>query len=123
VGESDEPSRAEEACRERDDEIARLRAEVVARTTAPPHCPSCTCGRRAPVQSSAAGAHRDGAFEIAWPARGDGTILWEEYLLAHGLYSVRYPGQSAERLAARGGLSYGELCTYLGRAPASWRPV
>lgn len=76
-----------------------------------PHCPTCICGRRAPVQ-------RSEAYK-----RGPGTISWEEHLLAWSAYDARYRSdQSAERLAERGGFSYGELVEFLGREPATWAP-
>jgi len=75
-----------------------------------PDCPTCICGRRAPVQAT---------HEI----RGPGTISWEEHLLAWSGYASRYgTSQSAERLAERGGFSYAELLLYLRREPTTWEP-
>ncbi len=79
---------------------------------AAPHCDTCICGRRAPVQQNK--QHN----------KGYGTITWEEYLLAFSAYSVRYgTSQSAERLAERGGFCYGELIMFLGHEPTTWMPV
>ena len=75
------------------------------------HCPTCTCGKRAPVQGE-------------WPGRGAGTIDWEEHLEAYKGYSGRYGSrQSAQRLAERGGFGYNELVTFLGHEPKTWRPA
>lgn len=53
-----------------------------------------------------------------------GTISWEEHLLAYDGYFARFGGgQSAERLAERGGFGYGELREFLGREPTTWAPV
>lgn len=76
------------------------------------NCPTCICGKRAPVQAS-----RD-------LKRGDGTIAWEEHLLAWNAYDAEYRcGQTATRLAERGGFSYGELVHFLGREPTTWEPI
>ena len=75
------------------------------------HCETCICGRRAPVQ---------GTRELK---KGAGTISWEEHLLAWSGYSARYgKGQSAERLAERGGFDYAELVEFLGHEPKTWAP-
>ena len=74
-------------------------------------CPTCICGRRAPVQAT----HSLG--------RGPGTIAWAEHLLAFSVYAVRYGGaQSAERIARHGGFDFEELVTFLGRGPETWEP-
>ena len=78
------------------------------------HCPTCICGRRAPVQAD--------PYHLPDPRRGPGTITWEEHLRAWNGYAARYPQQSAERVAERGGFSYGELVMFLGREPATWEP-
>lgn len=77
-------------------------------------CPTCICGKRAPVQ----GEYGRGA------KRGPGTIAWSEYLLAWSGYAALYgTSQSAERMAERGGFSYGELVMFLGRRePETWVP-
>jgi hypothetical protein len=73
------------------------------------NCPTCICGRRAPVQAN----HR--------LKKGPGTIAWAEHVEAYGAYSARYGhSQSAERLAERGGFCYGELCDFLGHEPKTW---
>lgn len=73
------------------------------------HCETCICGRRAPVQSG-----REAK-------RGSGTITWAEHLEAYSGYSALYgKSQSAERLAERGGFSYGELQEFLGHDPKAW---
>ena len=75
------------------------------------HCPTCICGKRAPVQVSL--AHQ----------RGHGTIAWDEHLYAWSAYSSRFgSAQSAERIAERGGFGYGELVDLLGHDPETWEP-
>jgi hypothetical protein len=74
-------------------------------------CPTCICGRRAPVQ-------RDQDH-----GKGPGSITWAEHLLAWSGYAARYgTSQSAERMAERSGFSYGELIMFLGRLPETWEP-
>lgn len=76
------------------------------------HCETCICGKRAPVQANRR------------LLRGPGSVSWEEHLTAWSAYAAKYgPGQSAERLAERGGFCYGELVEFLGREPKSWRPA
>lgn len=82
------------------------------------HCPSCTCGRRAPVQYSHDGGTKHG---ITYRPHGPGTISWAEHEEAWADYGARYGGQSAERIAERGGFSYGELVDHLGHEPKTWR--
>ncbi len=78
------------------------------------HCPTCICGRRAPVQADGYKAPN---------GKGPGTISWEEHLLAWGAYSHEYGvQQSAERIAERGGFSYGELKLFLHKEPETWQP-
>ena len=73
-------------------------------------CPTCICGRRAVVQRDA--------------EHGPGTVAWSEHLMAWGGYAAKHgQGQSAERVHERGGFSYGELRTYLGRDPTTWQPL
>lgn len=80
------------------------------------HCPTCICGRRAPVQSDE-GKPKD------QQKRGPGTIAWIEHLTAWSAYAAKYgTGQSAERLAERGGFGYGELIMFLGHEPTTWEP-
>lgn len=83
----------------------------MAETSETKHCDTCICGRRAPVQ----GDRQAG--------KGPGSISWAEHLLAWSGYFARWGAQqSAERLAARGGFSYGELVSFLGRPPETWEP-
>lgn len=80
------------------------------------HCLTCICGRRAPVQRS---YPKDGDI-----GHGPGTISWAEHLLAWSGYDAAYrSGQTAERMAERGGFSYGELEMFLGRKPETWEPL
>jgi hypothetical protein len=77
------------------------------------HCPTCICGRRAPVQRAVVRPDR--------PARSAGTISWAEHLEAFAAYAGKYgSSQSAERLAERGGFGYGELIMFLGHEPTTW---
>jgi len=75
------------------------------------HCPTCICGRRAPVQASRK------------LGKGPGSISWAEHLQTYAGYSAQYgSGQSAERMAERGGFGYGELIMFLGHEPTTWDP-
>lgn len=49
-----------------------------------------------------------------------GTIAWSEHEKAWEAYHRRHSGQSAERIAERGGFSYGELVDHLGHEPSTW---
>lgn len=87
------------------------------------HCPSCTCGRRAPVQANA--HERNGRVRrpVGAPGSCAGTITWEEHERAFIGYAAQYGhGQSAERLAERGGFGWWELVDFLGHEPTTWRP-
>ena len=56
--------------------------------------------------------------------REPGTIAWTEHLEAFVPYAKRYgDGQSAERIAVRGGFGWSELLLYLGREPTTWQPL
>jgi hypothetical protein len=80
------------------------------------HCPTCICGRRAPVQ----GQRSLGAGQ---PGYGPGTISWAEHLQVWSGYAARYGiRQSAERIAERGGFGYTELVEHLGHEPTTWEP-
>jgi len=82
------------------------------------HCETCICGKRAPVQGTSCYLERGDPKE-----RGPGTITWAEHLLAYATYANRYgTGQSAERLAERGGFGFWELADLLGREPTTWEP-
>ena len=74
------------------------------------HCPTCTCGRRAPLQ---------GESQPNPVPRG--TISWAEHLECHAAYAVHHPGQSAERMAERGGFGWREFVNFTGHEPKSWR--
>ena len=83
-----------------------------------PHCPSCSCGRRAPVMARGAGT-LDG---VPYPAKPEGTVAWAEHCQAWEHYALRFgTQQSAKRMAERGGFSYAELCAHLGHEPTTWR--
>lgn len=83
------------------------------------HCPTCVCGRRAPVQGSRDGGEKQG---VKYGPHGAGAISWAEHEEAWAVYGARYSGQDAERIAERGGFSYGELVEFLGREPTTWAP-
>lgn len=76
------------------------------------HCPTCICGRRAPVQ----GEYRE-------PRRGPGTVAWAEHLEAHAVYAGHYREQDAELIAERGGFGYREITKLLGHEPTTWEPL
>lgn len=85
------------------------------------HCPTCTCGKRAPVQRSREGGQKNG---ITYEPHGAGTIAWAEHEEAWAAYGARYGlGRTvpAERIAERGGFGYGELVDFLHREPTTWR--
>lgn len=87
------------------------------------HCETCICGRRAPVQGDSTAR-----LPIDHPgrrpgAKGPGTIAWTEHLEAYANYVARWgSGQSAERLAERGGFGCAELRDLLGHEPKTWEP-
>lgn len=82
-----------------------------------PHCPTCICGRRAPVQGDEGRRRHGDGF------RGPGTISWEEHCLAWSFYAQRYGReQSAERMAERGGFGFQEMTDLLGHEPKTWSP-
>jgi hypothetical protein len=96
--------------------LAREALEMRERVASEPHCPTCICGKRAPVQG-------DYGSGRATARRGPGSITWAEHLDAWSGYAAKYGhGQSAERLAERGGFSYGELIIFLGHEPKTWEP-
>ncbi len=73
-------------------------------------CPTCICGKRAPVQG-----------EHGKDRRAAGTVTWEEYLEAYAVYAGRYgTRQSPERLAERMGFGYKEITDLLGHEPTTW---
>lgn len=68
-----------------------------------PDCPTCACGKRAPVVPG-------------------GSIAWSEHEAAWVAYSrVHGTAQSADDIAERGGFSIGELADLLQRQPSTWR--
>lgn len=82
-----------------------------------PECPNCICGKRAPVQADA--WRRPSESQ----GKGPGTIAWWEHELAWSNYARQYgTGQSAQRMAERGGFGYAELTGLLGHAPLTWTP-
>lgn len=51
-----------------------------------------------------------------------GTIAWSEHAKAWEVYAARFgKGQSAERIAQRGGFAHGELRMFLGRDAETFR--
>lgn len=77
--------------------------------------------RRAPVQG-------EGAYwcpRDRWPSLGrvqvPGTIVWSEHLEVWEAYAKRWPGQSAERIAERGGFGFFEAQDLLGRPLRTWQ--
>jgi hypothetical protein len=79
------------------------------------HCPTCICGKRAPVQQSYENKSKGRSRKPA------GTITWAEHLEAYVDYAARYgKSQSAERLAERGGFGYWEITDLLGHEPMTW---
>jgi hypothetical protein len=99
-------------------QVAEVIAALSSTTTEQPkgeHCPTCICGRRAPVQGE-----RGQNYRPPRASKPAGTITWAEHLEAWGGYNARYPGQSAERMAERGGFSWYELCDFLGHEPKTW---
>lgn len=49
-----------------------------------------------------------------------GTITWAEHVEAWAAYDRRYHGQTAERIAERGGFGHTELAALLGHAPRTF---
>jgi len=73
-------------------------------------------GRRVPVQ-----ADRNLLPGVHFPP---GTVSWDEHVEAWNGYAKHFGrDQDAERIAARGGFSFVELCAFLGRPPATWHRV
>ena len=53
-----------------------------------------------------------------------GTVAWSEHMKAWATYNDWFhSGQSAERMAERGGFGFIELCAFLGRPPETWKPA
>lgn len=79
------------------------------------HDPGCEHERRAPVQGDLFAHHGTGTAA--------GTIAWSEHVAAWEVYASRYgKGQSAERIAERGGFGHGELRMFLGHDAETFRP-
>lgn len=77
--------------------------------------------RRAPVQAQGSYYLRPGDSRLAG-TRPPGSISWEEHEEAWRDYATRFgSGQSAERIAERGGFGFCELTDHLGREPKTWR--
>lgn len=73
-------------------------------------CPTCICGRRAPVQGEHYAIQRDDPRHKMIARRGPGTIAWQEHLLAWSGYAARYgTSQSAEEIAGRRPVAYGRI--------------
>ena len=84
--------------------------------TPAPHCGSCTCGKRAPLQGS---PRRPGAVT----SKPSGTISWAEHLECYTAYASRWGAeQSVERLAERGGFGWDEFVSLTGHEPTTWHP-
>lgn len=74
--------------------------------------------RRTPVQGDT-GWHMPRRYPKAKPP---GSIAWSEHIEAWCAYNVKYRNhQDAERIAERGGFSYGELVQFLKREPTTWK--
>jgi hypothetical protein len=58
-----------------------------------------------------------GRYRKAMPP---GSISWEEHMEAWREYAEHYPGQSAERMAERGGFGHYELRLFLKREPRTF---
>lgn len=87
------------------------------------HCPTCICDQRAPVQGEGYPGGKGHVDGRDLPLKGAGSIEWAEHLEAYAAYVARYgTGQSAERLAERGGFGYWELTDLLGHEPKTWLP-
>lgn len=119
---SDWPAGARERVAELEAELATAREASLTN-----HCPTCICGKRAPMQATREPGVADWdsrlKTKISWSAHAAGTIAWSEHLLAWAEYARLYgTSQSAERMAQRGGFSWGELCAFLGREPTTWEP-
>jgi len=80
--------------------------------------------RRAPVQAHRSLGARNYSDGVNRPSNPPGTIAWHEYLEAWREYDRVYRcGQTAERLAERGGFCLYELREFLGREPETFEPL
>lgn len=79
--------------------------------------------RRVPVQGWGNAHLPESHPARAKEAKPPGTITWEEHLEVWEAYAKRYgEGQSAERLAERGGFGYMEATSLLMKELRTWRP-
>ncbi len=80
---------------------------------------------RAPLQSSRF-EYRPGGTRDDQPDGPDhpaGTISWDEHKKAWDAYAKQYGnGQSAERMAERGGFAWYEISALLGHEPTTYEP-
>lgn len=82
-----------------------------------PHCETCYCGKRAPVQGSRSDRH-------GGELKASGSVSWAEHLEAYAAYSAKYgSSQSADRIAERAGFGYWEMTDLLGHEPTTWLPI
>lgn len=80
-----------------------------------------TTERRVRIGASGGSYLPEGHPSRAKDARPPGTITWTEHERAWQAYDRKYHGgQSAERIAKRGGFGYAELVEFLGRDPETW---
>jgi hypothetical protein len=76
---------------------------------------------RAPVQGDHDEVRRKRLGKRSHPP---GTISWAEHEEAYSAYALRHGhGQSALRIAERGGFGYDELVWLLGLEPRTWEPL
>lgn len=72
--------------------------------------------RRAPVQGE----------RVKWPGRQipPATVSWDEHVRVWEVYAKHFggSGQSAERVAERGGFGLLEIIFMTGAPPKTWRP-
>jgi hypothetical protein len=81
--------------------------------------------RRAPLQSSRFERRPDGSVDRGpgGPDHPAGTISWAEHEKAWRAYSAEHgDGQTADRMAERGGFGWYEICALLGHEPTTWQP-
>lgn len=76
---------------------------------------------RAPVQGEGDWYFGKGPPNLKPTDKPPGTIAWSEHEEAWRGYAKRYSGQTAKRIAERGGFYYGELIEFLGREPTTWK--
>lgn len=78
-----------------------------------PHCTTCVCGRRAPVQDERGNGRG--------PDMPEGSVSWDEHLEVWTRYAALHGSrQTAERMAERGGFGFYEAQGYLGRPLKTW---